>query len=774
MDVERAGNHSIGVSYRRVDARGKIVGRTRFLPDIRVEGMAFAYPVVSPVPFGRITVVDDSRARGVEGYLGLVTAKDVPGRNQVGVIIEDQPLFADEVVRFIGDVVGLAVAESDEAARRAAALVEVSCEEYQPIFSIEESRSVEEGRSTEESHTAPRRTLHESNIACRHRVDKGDAEAALAGADVVVDVTLRTPYQEHYYLEPQGAIALPRENGGMEVLGSLQCPFYVQKAVAQALALPLSRVRVVQSPVGGAFGGKEDVPSEVSARAAVAAAKFRRPVKVVYRRRDDVQLTSKRHPCTMRYRVGVKRDGTLVAADVELQFNAGAYATLSSVVSYRGTMQALGPYRVPNVRVRSTAWYTNLPPAGAFRGFGSPQVAFGHERVMDIIAEKLGLDPVEFRLRNLVREGDESPTGHKLPASVGVEETVVRARDACGWDERRAGSREQGRTLTGIGIATSMYGNCLGAAGWTLDGAGARLQIRRDGSIVVAFGLVEMGQGALTVVAQMTAEALGVDPGRVTVAPTDTANVPDSGPSVASRNVVMTGNAIRDAADKLRPILHGAAAELLDCPPEQVEIRGDRVRDTVTGNDLGFHELAEYLFLSNRAMDMVGWWHVPKLKFDAEHGYGEAYFTYSYATHVAQVSVDRLTGLVHVEKIWAAHDIGRAINPAGIEGQVEGGTAQGIGWALTEHFQTEGGRVTTSNLSTYLLPSALDVAEVETIIVESPEPLGPWGAKGVGEPAIIPTGAAIANAVSHALGAQIRELPILPETVLDLLEGRDA
>ena len=745
----------------RVDAREKTIGETRFLPDLSVDRMVHAYPVMSPMPYGKLVGIDESEARKVPGFIRMITASDIPGENQVGVIFEDQPLFASEIVRFVGDTVALVVAETDQAAREAASRVKVNLKPFDPILSISDSKA------------AKKQFLHETNVACKHQLDRGDVEAGFAEADVIVEADLHTPYQEHYYLEPQGCIAIPGKQHGMEIIGSLQCPFYVQKAVAKVLHLPYSKVRVEQSPVGGGFGGKEDIPSEVCARAALAAKVVGLPVKMVYKRRDDVQMTSKRHPIEMHYRVGVSKEGKLLAAEVELHGNAGAYATLSSVVSYRSTMQAMGPYVIPNIKVRSTHWYTNLPPTGAFRGFGSPQAAFGHERMMDIIAEKLGMDPVELRLRNVLKPGDETQTGHLLESSVGIEETILKARDGSDWKNRHGAKAEDSRYLHGIGVSATHYGNCLGAAGWAMDGAGAKLQIHRDGSVSVAFGLVEMGQGALTVVTQMTAEVLGIDPTRITVAPTETTSIPDSGPSVASRNVVMTGNAIRDAAKNLLPILHEAAAEMFECDVSEISLRDDRVHCSKKKDSVSFTDFANYLYISNRPMDMLGWWHVPKLTYDPTVGRGQAYFTYSYSTHIAEVLVDTLTGLVSVENIWAAHDIGKAINPAGIEGQVEGGTAQGIGWALTEHFQVDGnGKVVTSNLSTYLLPSCLDVAKVHTIIVEDPDPNGPWGAKGIGEPAIIPTGGAIANAVSDALGVQFLDLPITPEKVLAALEGR--
>ncbi len=748
---------SIGSSHIRVDAPGKVTGQTHYLTDIFIDNMVYAYPVYSRIPFGRIEAVDTRPAESVHGFINVYLAADIPGDNQVGVIFEDQPLLADETVRYVGDSIGVAVAETEVAAREAARRVLVKIDAQEPILSINASRD------------ATNNFIHKDNIACRHQVDKGDINSGFAVADHIIEVDLVTPYQEHYYLEPQSCIAVPRENDEIDIYGSIQCIYYVQKAAARALGISQSKVHVHQTAVGGGFGGKEDIPSEVCARAALAAWHVNRPVKMVYARHDDVQLTSKRHPFQMHYKVGVTNDGKLLAADITLEENAGGYATLSSVVSYRSAMQAMGPYVIPNIKVRSTSYYTNLPPAGAFRGFGSPQATFGHERVMDVIAAELDIDPVELRLKNILRPADETLTGHKLEVSVGVEETINKVAEMARWGQRKKSN--DGRYLTGFGIATSHYGNCLGAAGWAMDGAGAKLQIRRDGSVAVAYGLVDMGQGAATVNVQMAAEALGISPDRVIVLPPSTDLVPDSGPGVASRNVVMTGNAIRSAAEKLRPVLLEAAAEMLECHPENVEVKNDQAVDTVTGKVVDFPALANYLFVSNRPMDMLGWWHVPPLKYDPEHGYGEAYFTYSYSTHLAQVKVDRLTGKVKVEKIWAAHDIGKAINPAGLEGQVEGGTAQGIGWAVSENFQVDQGVVKTSNLSTYLLPTVLDVSEVETILVEDPEPLGPWGAKGIGEPAIIPTAAAIANAVSDALGYQINSIPLTPEFVLEALEN---
>jgi len=748
----------IGKGEKRVDATAKVTGELKFLSDLDVGDCLFAAPVYSSIAFGEILSIDLSAAKTIEGYVDFISAADIPGENQVGVILTDQPLFADNTVRYVGDSVGLIIGKSQPAARSCARAVNIKYEKWTPAYTIADSKKW------------ARDFIHQSNLACEHRVEKGDLERGLQAADMIVEAEFTTPTQEHYYLEPQGCIVTPEPGGKFSVIGSLQCPFYIQKAVAKVLGLPLDHITVEQAPTGGAFGGKEDVPSELCARIAVAAHKLNQPIKMIYSREDDIQLTSKRHPFNMHYKVAVKKDGTLVSADVLLEQNAGAYASLSSVVSYRASVQAMGPYVVPNVRIHSKSYYTNLPPNGAFRGFGSPQAAFGHERMMDIVAARLDMDPVELRLKNILRENTETVTGQHLESCAGAAATLENARDASGWGSFIEENNASDRYVSALGIATCHYGNCLGAAGWNLDGSGVHLSIMKDGTVSIAYGLVEMGQGALTAVTQMTAEALGIDSSRITVLPTRTDLVPDSGPAVASRNIVMTGQAIRDAVDKLRPILQKAGSKLLDCEQDDIVLKHDEVINSKTGCSASFTDLADFLYLNHYPTNMAGWWHVPELDFDAQKGAGEAYFTYSYATQVAKVKIDKLTGLVTVEKFWAAHDVGQAINPAGIEGQVEGGITQGIGWALSENLQWHEGFVTTKNLTTYLLPTASDSAEVETRILEYPEPLGPWGAKGIGEPAIIPTAAAVVNAVSRALGKQINILPLTPERVLSLVQ----
>jgi CO/xanthine dehydrogenase Mo-binding subunit len=748
----------LGKSINRPDAPGKTTGKTRFLTDIAVDNMTHGAPVYSSIPFGEYTSIDLSKAKKVDGYIDFVSAKDIPAENQIGVIVSDQPLFADKTVRFIGDSIGLVVAETHEAAIEAAKAVSISYAEKTPYYTIDESRDAEDN------------FIDESNLACHHKVRKGDIQKGFVESDQIIEARFKTPYQEHYYLEPQACIASPNGSDKMKILGSLQCPFYIQKAIARVFDWPYENILVEQAPTGGAFGGKEDIPSEVCARAAVAAMKINRPVKVVYTRHDDAQLTSKRHPFQMNYKVGVKNDGTLVSAEILLEENAGAYATLSTVVSYRSCAQAMGPYVIPNIHVDSNSYLTNLPTTGAFRGFGSPQAAFGHERMMDVIADELGIEPMALRLKNVIRPGDQTQTAQVLNESVGAEETIQEAAKLAKWDIFNP--TKDSRYKYGLGMSSIHYGNCLGAAGWHMDGSGVNIKLFPDGNVHVAYGLVEMGQGSETAVRQMTAEAMGISMDRITVLPTNSAQVPDSGPAVASRNVVMTGNAIRNATKKILPVLKNSAAEWMSCSIDDISISNDIINDRSSGTEIQFHELCDYMGKTQTDMEFTGWWHTPELDYDATTGIGEAYFSYSFATQIAKVKVDTLTGLVDVENIYAAYDVGKAINPSGIEGQVEGGSAQGIGWATTEDFKIKDGKVQTPNLTTYLLPTALDSADVETTIVEKPEPEGPWGAKGIGEPSIIPTAGAVANAVSNAIGIQMNEIPLTPERVLNALNGK--
>jgi len=751
----------VGAPVRRVDADDKVTGRARYLDDIVVAGMAHAALVLPGVAHANVRGVDDSKARSVPGFVALVKAIDIPGDNEVGCVDRDQPLLAGDRVRYSGDAVAIAIAETPRAAREAARSVLLDLEELEGVFDAEEA--MKDG--------APR--VHEGdNAYLTYRVRRGDIDRGFDEADVIVERTFRTGHQEHAYLEPLGALAVPEEGGTITVYGTMQCPYYVQKAVAGVLGIPLARVRVVQTVTGGGFGGKEDVPSEICACAAVAAWHTGRPVKLVHTREEDFYRSSKRHPMVVRYKLGATRDGRFTAADIRIVADAGAYSTLTPVVLFRSVAHATGPYDIPNVRTDGYGVYTNRQTTGAFRGFGQPQTIFADESVVDEIAEALGIDPIDIRLANCLEVGKRTATGQLLEESVGLPETLRVARDESGWTEKRAAAarlhEEPGsggsndRFVRGIGVGSIYYGVSLGAKGLALDASGAHVNLYRDGSLRVAVGGTEMGQGLLTVLSQMAAETLGIPVESVHVDHVDTSVVPDSGPSVASRTTLMTGNAVIDAATRLRETLAEVAADEFGCRPDDIAFADGLVSSP--GESLGFAELAELCWVRNINTAAEGWYAAPESTFD-ENGQGDAYAVYSYATQIAEVEVDTRTGEVRIVRMTAAHDVGRVLNPVTLEGQLQGGVLQGVGMALYETMKTDGATIQTPDFSTYILPTALDTPEIVCHTIEAPYSRGPFGAKGIGETPAMPGAVAIANAVAHAIGIRFEELPITAEAV---------
>ncbi|MEN6368979.1 MAG: xanthine dehydrogenase family protein molybdopterin-binding subunit, partial [Thermotogota bacterium] len=568
----------IGTSVPRPDAVDKVRGEARYVDDLAFPGMIHVAVVRSPHPHARVLSIDASEALGDPNVICVVTHKDVPGANVVHVIYDDQPALADGIVRYIGEPVALVGAMSRRTARKAALEVRV---DYEPLPAVTDTR-----RALEPD--APVICVHAAaegggNIFNRMILVKGNTDEGFAQADAVVESEYETGYQEHAYLEPQGAIAVPDEAGSIAVYASMQCPFYVQGAVAKVLGLPLAKVRAIQTATGGAFGGKEDVPSQIAALAALVAWTTRRPAKLVLDRGEDVLTTSKRHPARVRYRTGAKADGTITAIDVDVVLNAGAYQTLSSAVLWRSLVTAAGPYRVPNVHVVARSVATNSVPNGAFRGFGSPQVIFPHESQMDRIAERLDLDRAEVRRRNVLRPGDRTSTDHRIEESVGIAETLDRALDLAGWVERLSRVEVFNKTHAdrrrGLGISCVLYGVGLGGKAPSLDKAGATMKLEADGSVTVAVGTVEMGQGLSTAVLQVASEALGVSMERVHLAPIDTSRVPDGGPTVASRGTMMAALAVLDAARKLRERVAAVAHEV-GIPDAGVAERWDEIART--------------------------------------------------------------------------------------------------------------------------------------------------------------------------------------------------
>ncbi len=680
----------------------------------------------SPHAHARIAHLDVLQARAIPGVRAALTAADIPGQNLIPLIQADWPVLAGEFVRHVGEPVALVAADDPQALRQGLAAIVVDYEPRAPLLDMEEA-------------------LRSGEVLTQWRVRRGEAGAALSRSDlVVVEGTYRTPYQEHAYIEPNGMIAMPDGTGGVTVMGSLQCPFYVQKAVSSALGFELNRVRIVQTVTGGGFGGKEDAPSSPGAHTALLAMATGRPVRLVLSREEDMATMSKRHPGRIKMTLGATREGHLVAAEVDYLLDGGAYTTLSPVVLFRGTVHACGPYRVPNVRVDARVVRTHKVPCGAFRGFGEPQVVFAAESLMDRLADALGMDPLELRRKNALGVGDDTITGHRLQSSVGFREVLDKVAEASDWEKKRfAFAQDKGTVRRGIGLACSYYGVGLGALGKHLNPAGANLVVAADGSVTVAVGTTEIGQGMVVVLTQITAEALGCPSELVRVVEADTSRVPDSGPTVASRTTVMSGNAIKDAAAKIRA--------------EMAKVRAAEGRP--------WKDAVALCVKHQVGLAAHGWAVPPDTSFDLATGQGEPYICYSFSANVVEAEVDTETGETRVTRVVSGHDCGKVVNPTTGEGQIEGGVVQGLGYALTEEHSLKDGRIVNDQFSTYIIPTSMDVPEIQSLIVEHEYPWGPYGAKGLGETPIIAVAPAVTAAIAHATGVRLVEIPATPERV---------
>ena len=754
----------LGGHHERPDARAKVAGSTRYVADLALPGMLHAALAVSPVPSARVARLELAAARALDGVEAVLTAGDIPGKNQVGVVFPDQPLLVEDRVRMVGDRLALVAARTPEAAWRAARLVQPLLEAlpgvHDPVAALKPGApSVHEG----------------GNLVRTFRVVRGDLARASARAHVVVEAEYHIGGQEHAYLEPQGCLAIPEGRERITIITSCQCPFYVQQAVARVLGIPLAAVRVEQAPTGGGFGGKEDYASEPAACAAVLAFATGKPVRLVLPRELDMQASTKRHAVVVRHRWGADRDGRLRFAEVDTVMDAGAYIGLSTVVAERANVSSIGPYHVSAVRVATHVAYTNNLFGGAFRGFGAPQVTWAAEATMDKLARQLGMDPLELRRRNVLDDRRRrTSTGQLLPRPVLARECLDRAATLAGWDEfhgrPRAGSAA---AREGMGIGLVLYGCNLHHGGQRLDRSSAVVILQADGSVVVRVGLTEMGQGNLAAAQTIAAQALGVDPEVVQVWQPDTTTVGDSGPTVASRGAHMSGLAILDAVRRLRTRLDPVAAELLGCRAGEVELAGGLA--FVRGEPERTVPVARVAaeMAARRIEGIATGWHRTKARrFDPETGTGAPYEFYAMACHIARVKVDADLGLVRVEEVSAAQDVGRVIHRDALEGQIQGGIVQGMGWAISEELKLDRGRLANPSFTDYTIPTAADAPKVKITVVESEGATGPFGAKGVGEPSLIPTPAAVRNAVCDALGVEIDRLPLTPPTVVAALGER--
>ena len=751
----------VGKRIKRVDALNKVMGKAVFADDLRFEDMLYAKVLRSPLVHARIKNVDISLAKELNGVRAVLTAKDIPGENRIGVLgapFRDQPVLADEKVRFIGDPIAIVAADSKEIAEEAIKLIRVEYEELKPVFEpIEAMRQ-----------DAPR--VHEKvNIAGHRKIRRGDVKEGFERSDVVIEGTYETPFQEHAFLEPEAGIARVDENGNVTIWACTQFPTNVREEIARVLGLSLSKVRVIQTVNGGGFGAKLDI--SVHCHIALLALKTGRPVKLVYTRAESIMVSTKRHPFIIKYKTGATREGKLLAVEVEIIGNTGAYMSYGVAVLTRAAIHATGPYDVPNVKIDAYTVYTNNPICGAMRGFGVPQVAIAHETQMDKLAEKLGMDPIEIRLKNAFDVGSTTATRQLLTHSVGIKKTLREAQTAA-WEWRRNIPKNKKSTKRrGVGAGVMWFG--IGSTGYP-NPSGAFVELLHDGSVMVLSGCAEIGQGSDTVLAQIAAEELGTDVENVKVVTADTGVTPECRPTSASGQTYISGNAVRLAAIEAREVLFRQVAA--DFKVKRDELYLDNGAICVKGNSRQKILITEAIKRCRSLGTLTlgrGWFNPDTTPLDPETGEGNPYATYSFATHLAEVEVDTETGEVKVLKLAAFNDVGKAINPIGVEAQVEGGLSMGIGSALMEELVVEKGVIETPTLAQYLIPTSLDMPEDMSVnIIEEAEPSGPFGAKGVGEPASIPTAPAILSAIYDAVGIRVAELPATSEKVLDAIKRK--
>jgi selenium-dependent xanthine dehydrogenase len=749
----------VGKLQPRPDAIPKVNGSAKFTDDLNFEGMLQARVKRAGLPHAILRKIDVRKARSLPGVVAILTAADLPGDKYHGLVIPDWPVLVGvgERVRYVGDAVAIVAAETREIASKALELIDAEYEAQPVVAGAVQARQAD----------AP--LLHPKGNLLKHiKVRKGNLEKGFAQADLVLDEVYHTAITDHAFLEPECSIARPVVEGDdpverMEIYVGSQIPYADRNQVARALGWPDERVRVMGQLMGGGFGGKEDIAGQI--HAALLAQITQRPVKLLFDRHESLVVHPKRHATQIRVRIGAKQDGRLTAVETELYGDTGAYASLGEKVLTRATTHSSGPYDVPHAKADCYAMYTNNPPAGAFRGFGVTQSAFAIESTMDTLAEMLGMDPIALRRINALRVGSVTNTGQELRESVGLLECIDRVEAEL---HQRAGEQPfQPRPVEGESHKVRSWGFSVaykntGLGGGAPDKAGAEVELYPDGTLEVRTASAELGQGLVTVLQMIVAEEFNQPPDRVRVLVMDTDLTPDGGPTTASRQTYVTGNAARHAAQTLRQAVAATMAEKYDLPPEQVTFIEGLAQ--VGSQCIPLGQVVAEMAHEGRAPKVLYEYWAPATKPLGQGG--DMHFAFGFAAQAAEVEVDTRTGEVKVLQVIAANDVGKAINPLGLQGQVEGGVMMGLGNALTEEFIVEEGRYFTDRLARYRIPSIVLTPEITSIVVEHPTSEGPFGAKGIGELVSIPTTPAITNAIYNAVKVRIKRLPVDQEVVL--------
>jgi len=763
-----AENRYVGKRCTRPDSLAKVLGAAKYTADLVVsrKDVLHAKAVFAPYGHARIVSIDTSKAAALPGVAIVMTAKDLPAGNAYGGMLHDKPVIAEKEVLYEGDPVALVAAEDPATAAKAASLVEVVCE---PLEAYDDPRMMLEKDAPLLHKTYP--VPKDSNISDQVLVQKGDTKEAFEKADIVLDNWYETPMLDHAYLEPDVALAeLDPIQGGITIYSPQHAVHLARKALCGVFGMPQSKIRVISQVVGGGFGGKEDSTFDVSAVAGVLAIKTGRPVFYELTREEVFKGTGKRHACWIHHRLAADKEGKILAIEVDSVIDKGAYKSIDAIPS-RTAQYAGGPYKIDHALCHSWSVFTDHPYGCAFRGLGSPQAHFAMESQMDELARKLNMDPIELRLKNMLRDGDLTIYGQPMleERGLGLEECIKRVREEINWDKPLDNSNP--RIRRGKGIACFIYGT---GTGFPTDGAHCFVQAQPDGSFNIGISANELGQGFLVAMKQIAADALGIPMEKVHLDFSDSASSPESGATVASRTTTFMGNAVLDGCKKLRERFLKVAATMLQSDARQLDIEDGIVFSMgLKERGIPFGSVIAKAFATQVPLSAVGSWY-PPMTYPNAINQGDKMHTYTFGAQAAIVAVDVETGEITVEDTVLACDVGKAINPDTVEGQMHGAMAQAISWTLMEEHFMKNGKMSNFTYHDYLIPTAMDLPNLRTIIVEHPNCLGPYGARGIGEPPIVGAAPAIRNAVLDATGIYMNQIPLTPVRVMDAIRQKKA
>ncbi len=731
---------------KRVEGKDKLTGKSKFIDDYRFPNMLYGVTVRSSVSRGVLKRIDFGSDIDWDEYT-IVTSKDIIGSNFIPMLLNDCPFLVEREINYIGEPVALIAHKDPVKAHEALNHINLVVEELQGVFSIEDSldkKNVVWGVD---------------NILAQFLVEKGNVESVWDQAEYIVTGEYRTAAQEQLYIENNGMIANFDSHSGVTVWGSMQCPYYIHSGLMNLFGYPKEKIRIIQTETGGAFGGKEDFPTLLAGHAALLAMKAKMPVKMIYDRAEDMAVTTKRHPSRTIHRTAVDKSGKILGMDIDFVLDGGAYATLSSVVLSRGCIHAAGPYKCDNTKIRARAVATNSPPNGAFRGFGAPQSVFALERHMDKVAKTVGLTPEKFREINFVKEGDALATGQVVREKVDFKGMLEKAFEEVNYFEKKkifAELNENNPVKKGIGFSTFMHGAGFTGSGESKMASIAGLEFTPNGKVKVLAASTEMGQGRNTVFTKIVCDFLNINPDDVITPNPDTATHPNSGPTVASRTTMVVGKLIENAAIGMRNIL----------------ISSGLLKENFNRENF-FEAAREFLSMYGDLKTYAQYEHPKEIIWDEKTYKGDAYATYAWAVYLAEVSVDTRTYEIKVDNFFALQEVGKVVDMTMAKGQIQGGVAQGIGYALYEDVKFDNGIMINNRMTNYIMPTSMDLPDIHVEFLEWNRKYGPEGAKGIGELPMDGSAPAVVNAVCNAVEANCEQIPVLPEELLRCMEGSD-